>query len=116
MGAIKDSVAREEAVQTVFKLMDAVLASPEDPKKRRVRKANKIFHRKVGRHAAAVDFLLGIGFRESDDPDAPGEAGRRALLLMPVAYLSRLTDAHHTLALVAQEVGIAVPEIPGGVF
>jgi len=40
-------------------------------------------------------------------------------LHMPVAYLSRLTDAHHTLARVAQEAGLSAPGLPatsGGAF
>lgn len=93
-----------------------MLAAPEDMKKRNLRKANEAFHRKVGRHAAAVDFLVGVGFTEIDDPDTPGQAGRNALLAMPVAYLSRLTDAHHTLALVAQRGGVVAPPLPSNGF
>lgn len=114
--AIPEGVAREEAVQTLFKLVHGVLASPDEPKKRRVKKANEVFHRKVGRYAAGLDFLRGCGFLDVDDPDVEGEAGRGALLDMPVAYLSRLTDAHHTLARLAQEAGMTVPPLPGGSF
>jgi len=93
-----------------------VLGAPEEPKKRRVKKANETFHRKVGRFAAGVDFLRACGFVDSDDPDAEGDAGRGALLSMPVAYMMRLTDAHHTLARAAQEAGMQPPPLPGSSF
>eukprot|EP00434_Breviolum_minutum_P013623 symbB.v1.2.012009.t1/scaffold769.1/size163963/13 len=37
-------------------------------------------------------------------------------LYMPVAYILRLTDAHHVLAGVAKEAGVTVPAMPGGSF
>lgn len=113
---IPEAAARVEAVQTIFKLIDAVLTTPEDPKKRRVRKANEAFHRKVGRHTAAIDFLRGAGFKDSNDPEVPGKAGQGALLMMPIAYLSRLTDAHQVLAQACQEAGMDAPPLPGGTF
>lgn len=114
--AIPEAAEREEAFATLFKLVDSILAAPEEPKKRRLKKSNETFHRKVGRFSAAIDFLRGAGFFEGDDPDVEGEGGREALLFMPVAYLMRLTDAHHTLARAAQEVGLAVPALPGSGF
>jgi hypothetical protein len=63
-----------------------------------------------------VDFLRGCGFEDGDDEELPGEAGKGTILVMPVAYFSRLTDAHHTLALASSEVGVAVPPLPGGSF
>jgi len=111
MIALQEASEREEAIQTVFKLIDGVLAAPEDPKKRRVRKSNEVFHRKVGRHPPAVDFLRGAGFIDAPDPDAPS-AEDVGLLLMPIAYISRITDAHHALAMVASEAGIAAPLLP----
>merc|ERR1719282_1731151 len=98
LAGIPEATERQEAISTLFKLVDGVLGAPEEPKKRRVKKANETFHRKVGRFAAGVDFLRACGFVESDDPDVEGDAGRGALLSMPVAYMMRLTDAHHTLA------------------
>eukprot|EP00927_Polykrikos_kofoidii_P068799 TRINITY_DN64139_c0_g1_i1.p1 TRINITY_DN64139_c0_g1~~TRINITY_DN64139_c0_g1_i1.p1 ORF type:complete len:422 (-),score=85.37 TRINITY_DN64139_c0_g1_i1:115-1380(-) len=103
---------REEAVQTLFKLVDGVLMAPQEQKKRRVRKNNEVFHKKVGRHTPAIDFLRAVGFVESDDPEMPGELGKDGLLSMPVAFLSRITDAHHTLARVAREAGLAAPPLP----
>uniref|UniRef100_A0A7S0FWY9 PUB domain-containing protein n=1 Tax=Pyrodinium bahamense TaxID=73915 RepID=A0A7S0FWY9_9DINO len=113
--AIPDSAARQEAVQTVFKLLDAIIAAPEDVKKRTVKKTNAAFHKKVGRHRAAVDFLRGAGFTEADDVEAeaaqPG-SGRDALLSMPVAFIMRLTDAHHILARVVADAGLKAPALP----
>lgn len=113
MVAIQEA-EREDAVQTVFKLIHGVLGDLENAKKRRVKKANETFHRKVGRHACAVDFLRAAGFRDADDPEAEGEAGKGALLSMPVAYVARITDGHHTLARLASEAGLQVPALPGG--
>jgi len=109
---IPDTEARDAAIQTIFKLVHGVLAAPEDMKKRRVKKSNEVFHRKVGRFEAGLDFLRGCGFLDVEDPPAPGEESQGPLLEMPVAYISRLTDAHHTLAQVANEAGIAVPPLP----
>lgn len=116
LAAIPEASDRQEAISTLFKLVDGVLGAPEEPKKRRVKKGNATFNQKVGRFAAGIDFLLCSGFVEGDDPDAEGDAVQGGLLFMPVAYLMRLTDAHHTLARAAQEAGIAAPPIPGGTF
>jgi len=56
--------------------------------------------------------LRGVGFVDGNDPDTPGEAGRGGLLLMPVAFLARITDAHHTLARAAAEAGMSAPPLP----
>jgi len=104
--AIEDGSAREVAISTVFKLLHNILGDLENPKKRRVKKAKEPFQQKVGRHAAAVDFLRASGFLDADD----------GLLYMPVAYILRLTDAHHVLAGVAKEAGVTVPAMPGGSF
>jgi len=110
---IPDLEARAEAVQTLFKLIDGVLASPLDEKKRRVKKANDVFHRKVGRHAAAVDFLRVCGFKDADDMDnMDDEAGRNALLSLPIAYMTRLIDAHHSLAMISADAGVSAPTLP----
>jgi len=109
---IPDTEARDMAVQTVFKLIHGVLASPEDMKKRRVKKSNEVFHRKIGRFVAGLEFLHGCGFIDVEDPSAVGEESQGPLLDMPVAYISRLTDAHHTLARLATEAGMAVPPLP----
>lgn len=102
---------REDAVPILFKLIDSVLAAPADVKKRRVKKSNETFHRKVGRHEGAVQFLKAAGFVDSDDPDA-GAEGRGAMLSMPVAYIVRLTDAHHSLASAAEQAGLTAPPLP----
>jgi len=107
---ISDMTSREEVVRTLFKLVDAILASPEDATKRRVRRANAAFHQKVGRFHAALSFLRGVGFVEATD--AAGEA----ILAMPVAYISRLTDGHHTLAREARQAGLAAPPLPACSF
>lgn len=114
--ALRNVDEREEAVQTCFKLVDAVLVAPADAKKRRLRKANETFYRKVGRHEAALNFLRCVGFQDSDDPDVPGKDGKGALLLMPVAYISRLTDAHHALAQASRVAGLSAPPLPAGSF
>lgn len=114
--AIKEVTDRDEAVSTIFKLVDAVLAAPQDAKKRRVKKTNETFHRKVGRHTAALEFLRSVGFIDCDDPEAPDGEGESALLSMPVAFLPRLTDAHHTLAQAAKEVGMSPPPLPSAGF
>mmetsp|Transcript_85122 Transcript_85122/g.237531 ORF Transcript_85122/g.237531 Transcript_85122/m.237531 type:complete len:426 (+) Transcript_85122:179-1456(+) len=118
IAAMPDASEREDAITTIFKLIDGVLSTPEEAKKRRVRKSNEVFHRKVGRHAAAVEFLRGVGFVVGDDAEL-GEEGRGGLFTMPVAYMSRLTDAHHTLANAARQVGLIPPPVPtpgGAVF
>lgn len=103
---------REEAIATLFKLVDGVLGNPDDAKKRRVKKANPTFHRKVGQHPAALQFLYAAGFQDADDPDDDEDAGKDALLAMRVAYLTRLTDAHHLLAQTAKEAGLSAPSLP----
>jgi len=102
---------REEALETLFKVVDNVLKEPSDVKKRRLKKRNEVFHRKVGRHNCAVQFLRAVGFDDGDDPDV-GEDGRGALLFMPVAYIVRLTDAHHSLADAARQAGLPAPALP----
>lgn len=114
--AIPEASERQDAIATLFKLVDGILAAPEEPKKRRVKKANETFNRKVGRFVAGIDFLLATGFLEGDDPDAPDESGKDGLLFMPVAHLMRLTDAHHTLTRAAQEAGIEAPPLPSSGF
>lgn len=112
VAAIPEASEREEAVQTLFKLLDGVLANPEDPKKRKIRKSNEVFKRKAGRHPGAIEFLNCCGFLDSDDPEAPEGEQLGGLLFMPVAYVARLTDAHHTLARCAEEVGLTAPPLP----
>mmetsp|Transcript_38135 Transcript_38135/g.89406 ORF Transcript_38135/g.89406 Transcript_38135/m.89406 type:complete len:402 (+) Transcript_38135:118-1323(+) len=111
---IPDASEREEAVLTLFKLVDAVLADPTNLKKRRVKKQNATFHSKVGRHEGAIDFLRTAGFLDCDDPEVEGDAGKQALLCMDIAYLTRLTDAHHALAQVAIASGVQAPPLPSG--
>lgn len=112
-----EDAAREEAISTVFKLLHNILGDLENPKKRKVKKVNATFQRKVGRHSCAVDFLRASGFLEADDAEAEAEEDRKGgLLYMPVAYILRLTDAHHVLAGVAKEAGVSVPAMPGGSF
>jgi len=108
--------ARDLALQSIFRLVDSVLAAPEDAKKRRVRKGNPTFHAKVGQHKVALDFLRCAGFMDADDPETPGKAGKGSLLVMQVAYIVRLTDAHHALADASQRCGCAAPAIPAGNF
>jgi len=115
LASMDDVAARDEAIQTVFKLIHNVLGDLENVKKRTVKKTNETFHRKAGRHEAAVTFLRAAGFLEADDPDA-AEGGKGALLSMPVAYIARLTDAHHTLAKEAADVGLEVSNLPGSAF
>ncbi|CAJ1402994.1 unnamed protein product, partial [Effrenium voratum] len=105
---------REEAFSTVFKLVHNILGDLENLKKRRVKKANETFHRKVGRHGCALDFLRAVGFQDADDEEAAD--GKGALLHMPVAYTLRLTDAHHILAQAAKEASLPVPAMPGSSF
>jgi len=111
--AIPDAKEREDVFLTLFKLIDGVLAAPDDVKRRRVKKTNDTFHRKLGRFAAGLDFLRAAGFVDSNDPDARGDAAKNAFLSLRVAHLLRLTDAHHTLARAAQQVGISAPPMPG---
>jgi len=108
--------ARDLALQSLFRLVDSVLAAPEDAKKRRVRKGNPTFHAKVGQHKVALDFLRCAGFMDADDPETPGKAGKGSLMVMQVAYIVRLTDAHHALADASQRCGCAAPAIPAGNF
>lgn len=111
--SISDVQARNDAVQTIFKLIDAIIATPEDSKKRRVKRANEAFHRKAGRHKAAVAFLHAIGFEDVDEPEAhDSETGHSALLVMPTAYVMVLINAHETLARLANAAGLATPELP----
>lgn len=110
--SLPDLDARKLVIQTLFKLVDGVLAAPDDMKKRRVRKGNETFHQRVGQYPAAVGFLNFAGFVDSDDPDVEGDAGRNALLQMPVAFVSRLTDAHQALAQAAEKIGLIAPPIP----
>mmetsp|Transcript_57290 Transcript_57290/g.121810 ORF Transcript_57290/g.121810 Transcript_57290/m.121810 type:complete len:432 (-) Transcript_57290:87-1382(-) len=109
---IPEAADREACFATLFKLVDGILATPEEAKKRKIKKNNATIQQKVARFSAAVQFLLGAGFVESDDPDVEGDLGKKALLSMPVAYLLRLTDAHHTLARAATEVGLPAPPLP----
>jgi hypothetical protein len=102
---------RESAFQTLFKIIDNVIAAPTDVKKRRLKKGNEVFQQKVGRHDAAMIFLRASGFVDGDDPDA-GEEGRNTLLTMPVAFIVRLTDAHHSLAAAAEQAWIPAPPLP----
>ncbi|CAE7397482.1 unnamed protein product [Symbiodinium sp. CCMP2592] len=110
--ALEDSSEREEVINTLFKLIHNVLGDPENPKKRRIKKANESFNKKVGRHKAAIEFLRAAGFRDGDDPDE----GKDALLIMPIAYTLRLTDAHHNLTALAQQAGLTPPPMPGSGF
>mmetsp|Transcript_18369 Transcript_18369/g.33290 ORF Transcript_18369/g.33290 Transcript_18369/m.33290 type:complete len:397 (+) Transcript_18369:70-1260(+) len=110
--SIADPAEREDAIMTVFKLIDGVLAEPQNLKKRRVKKQNATFHQKVGRHEGAIDFLRVSGFMDADDPEIEGEDARQALLCMDIAYITRLTDAHHALAQVAKTVGLVPPMLP----
>lgn len=73
LAGIPEASDREQVIATLFKLIDGILASPEEPKKRRVKKSNETFHNKVGRFAAAVEFLKASGFVDGDDPDAEVE-------------------------------------------
>jgi hypothetical protein len=98
---LPEASEREEAVSTLFKLIDNVLSDPTNAKKRQVKKSNEAFHRKVGRHDSATQFLRSVGFMDSDDA-----------LSMPVAYIARLTDAHHSLASAAQQAGLPAPPLP----
>lgn len=102
---------REDCVATLFKLIDAVIATPTEAKKRRVKKANATIHQKVARHSCALEFLRSVGFLDGDDPEA-GADGRGALLEMPVAFIVRLTDGHHSLASAATQASLPVPPLP----
>lgn len=110
--ALEEASEREEVISTLFKLIHNVLGDPENPKKRRIKKANESFNKKVGRHKAAIEFLRAAGFRDGDDPDE----GKDALLIMPIAYTLRLTDAHHNLTALAQQAGLTAPPMPGSGF
>jgi len=107
---------RDAAINTLFKLIHNVLGEPDNAKKRRLKKGNEVFHNKVGRHPAALDFLRAAGFRDADDPDQEDDKGKDALLVMPIAYTLRLTDAHHNLTAVAQQAGLQPPPMPGSGF
>lgn len=106
LAALPETSEREDVLSTLFKLIDAVIAAPTDMKKRRVKKGNETFHRKVGRHESALQFLRSAGFVDSTDP----EMG--PVLSMPVAYIVRLTDAHHCLVSAAQLAGLPAPGMP----
>ncbi|CAE7944381.1 unnamed protein product, partial [Symbiodinium sp. KB8] len=44
------------------------------------------------------------------------DEGKDALLIMPIAYTLRLTDAHHNLTALAQQAGLTAPPMPGSGF
>ncbi|CEL99305.1 unnamed protein product [Vitrella brassicaformis CCMP3155] len=86
---------------TLGRLLNGVLASPTNESKRKIRKENENFQAKVGQFAAGVAFLQSVGFQDVGEH-----------LILPVAYLSRLTDAHGALTELGREAGVTVPPIP----
>lgn len=67
----------------LLELLHNILGDLENPKKRRVKRSNVAFERKVGRHGCCVDFLKASGFLEREDPEEGALWGRQgeALLL-----------------------------------
>jgi hypothetical protein len=61
--------------ETLISVVSRILASPSEPKYRRIRLGNKLFRERVGRFAPALEFLRAAGFEELDD------AGQKFLLL-----------------------------------
>eukprot|EP00820_Chromera_velia_P019354 Cvel_28202.t1-p1 / transcript=Cvel_28202.t1 / gene=Cvel_28202 / organism=Chromera_velia_CCMP2878 / gene_product=hypothetical protein / transcript_product=hypothetical protein / location=Cvel_scaffold3647:752-6126(-) / protein_length=429 / sequence_SO=supercontig / SO=protein_coding / is_pseudo=false len=104
-GLCADREALSNCLQTLLKLVDAVLSSPMDPKKRIIRKGNENFFNRVGRHQNAIIFLLAIGFEEEGE-----------FLKLRAAYISRLTDAHHLLSEALAGFGVHAPPVPSGLF
>lgn len=93
-----------EGLECLYRLVNAVLVKPDDASKRKIRKLNPIFHRKVGSKPLCLMVLEGAGFVTET------ENGEEYLEL-PIAYLSRLTDCSKLLAQTVASLGGTVPEM-----
>ena len=55
-----------ETLATLRRLLGNVLRQPDEPKFRRIRRANKVIQRTIGAHPAAQELLAAIGFKGDD--------------------------------------------------
>jgi len=90
------------AILTLVKLTDAILSNPEEEKTRKIRQGNPSFQERCGQFPPCIKFLLALGFQEEGD-----------FLVMPNAFLSRLTDGRKALEHIAEEAQVSIPPIPG---
>ena len=101
-------------LQTLLRVLDNVLRSPDQPKLRRIRVTNPAFVKRAGRFDGATAFLREAGF-EDDGPDhmrlgGAGDGGEGR----DEEVLERLRRGRDALAAYGRERGAVPPGKPGG--
>eukprot|EP01054_Gregarina_sp_Poly1_P003414 Gregarina_sp_Poly_1__3413@NODE_198_length_11566_cov_244_091399_g177_i0_p5_GENE_NODE_198_length_11566_cov_244_091399_g177_i0NODE_198_length_11566_cov_244_091399_g177_i0_p5_ORF_typecomplete_len468_score49_80PUB/PF09409_10/4_4e11UBX/PF00789_20/1_1e04UBX/PF00789_20/1_5e03UBX/PF00789_20/0_27Med1/PF10744_9/0_079FERM_f0/PF16511_5/0_18CAGE1/PF15066_6/0_17Rad60SLD_2/PF13881_6/0_33_NODE_198_length_11566_cov_244_091399_g177_i079579360 len=98
---------KTEALRCLYRIVNAILDVPDDPSKRRIRRKNPNFEARIGNKEPCMKILKGVGFViELEENNRVTEE----YLKLPVAYLSRLTDCCHLLAMAIRDLGAVVPE------
>lgn len=112
--ALREASERELALQTLFKLVDCVLADPTDEITWRVSKSSEIF-RKAGRAAwprLVFEFLELCGFQQTKEPAILKEEPQGCVWHLQQVDVALLMNAHLILARCAEEVGLSAPPMP----
>ncbi|OII77651.1 hypothetical protein cand_014670 [Cryptosporidium andersoni] len=107
--------AIERTISILFRIIDGILASPEDGKKRRIRINNPLFHSSIAKYSQALGVLKSVGFIYVDYYSE--ESDKMELYVeLPIAYISLLTDCHNFLVALCKKLGISYPKIIPGNF
>ncbi|KAH8583158.1 uncharacterized protein ELE39_002097 [Cryptosporidium sp. chipmunk genotype I] len=111
----------KEVTDLLFKIIDSIIKEPRKGKIRRIKLKNPKFASTVGSFAEALNVLKSVGFvqvklkpsqisRITEDNNNAKEEEEEYIEL-PVAYISRLTDCHHLLAIFCEKNRIDHPKL-----
>ncbi|KAJ1608739.1 putative PUG and UBX domain-containing protein [Cryptosporidium canis] len=107
----------KEVTGLIFKIIDSIIREPRKGRIRRIRVRNPRFASTIGCFPEAMSVLLSVGFvqvqlRPSQVSGVVEETGSQDLeeyIELPIAYISRLMDCHHLLAIFCERNKIDHP-------
>ncbi|OII73268.1 uncharacterized protein cubi_02500 [Cryptosporidium ubiquitum] len=103
----------------LFKIIDSIIKEPRKGKIRRIKMKNPKFASTVGSFVEALNVLKSVGFVQvslktseifGNSEDCSNEE-QEEYIELPVAYISRLTDCHHLLAIFCERNKIDYPKL-----
>ncbi|CAD98412.1 hypothetical predicted protein, unknown function [Cryptosporidium parvum] len=111
----------------LFKIIDSIIKEPRKGKIRRIKMKNPKFASTVGSFSEALNVLKSVGFVivklkpsqihkisvdiTKDKEEEEEEEEEEEYLELPIAYISRLTDCHHLLAIFCEKNRIEYPKL-----
>lgn len=113
----------KEVTDLLFKIIDSIIKEPRKGKIRRIKMKNPKFASTIGSFSEALNVLKSVGFVQvklrasqifantEDYSNYKEQDKEEEYIELPIAYISRLTDCHHLLAIFCERNKIDYPKL-----